>query len=181
MSLIVSLRRQRIPRIDKSCLLRLPCSKPIVMVKMSSRLIYTRPYNISFHTHDEVRLSTWKRTFLQRCKSIWQRLGYMYKGRCFLVGCTTEFLVADVLPDIVDSLPNHSEILVFAWQNCHKPRLELTSRLANAYKVTRSDLGATLLRNIRPSSWSFVRFSFAHPKALYEIASKSFSAICPSW
>ena len=27
----------------------------------------------------------------------------MYKGHCFLIGCTTEFLVPDVLPDVVKS------------------------------------------------------------------------------
>ena len=42
-------------------------------------------------------------SFLQRCKSIWQRLGYLYMGRCFLIDCTTEFLVQISLADVFKS------------------------------------------------------------------------------
>ena len=58
-----------------------------------------------------------------------------------------EFLVADVLLDVVKTIGRRSSDV-----------LELTSYLANAYKVTRSDLGVSILCSIRPSPWNFVRF-----------------------
>ena len=62
------------------------------------------------------------------------------------------------------------------WCSCPKPRLELTRRLANAYKVTRSQVG--LIRTIRPSPWNFMWF-FVHPSqvTIYVIVSIYFSFI----
>ena len=98
------------PLIDKSYLLRLP----MVMVKMSPinsiadfethlhDIHSTLQHLSSQHTTrisqtDNLKLS---RNFLQRRKSIWQQLVYRIRGHvhCFLNGCITEFLVADVLP-----------------------------------------------------------------------------------
>ena len=76
----------------------------------------------------------------------------------------TELLVAGVLPDVIKTIFGSeflSEILLFVWRICPKPRLELTSHLSNAYKVTRSDLGDSLLRTIRPSLWNL--WFFVHP------------------
>ena len=157
------------PRIDKPYLLRFPCSKPMLMVKMSPiisiavlenhlHVIHVTLQHL-FSPHDEVisDWKLWKRTFLQR--SIWQRLGYMtaamYKGHCFLIGCTTEFLIADVVKSMGRRSSDSSQI---AWGNCPKPRLELTNHLANTYKVAWSDVGVSLLRTIRPSPWNFVKF-----------------------
>ena len=43
---------------------------------------------------------------VQRCKkSTWQQLCYTYiREHCFLIVRTTEFLVAGVLPDVVESM-----------------------------------------------------------------------------
>ena len=81
---------------------------------------------------------------------------------CFVIGSTTELLV--VLQVSYGRRQNHgytvfgflSETLMFACPV--KLRLELASHFANAYKVTWSDLGVGILRTIRPSPWSFVRF-----------------------
>ena len=64
---------------------------------------------------------------------------------CFLIGRTTELLVADVLPDVVKSWVDglripFRDIGVRLAKFTLKPRLELTSHLATAYKATRSDL-----------------------------------------
>ena len=63
-------------------------------------VIHATLQHLFSHINDEV-ISDW--FLFQRNKSIWQRLGYMYKGHCFLIGCTNEFLVADDLPDVVKS------------------------------------------------------------------------------
>ena len=71
---------------------------------------------------------------------------------CFVIGSTTE-LVRNTHCRCLTQAGRHqnhvqmifgflSEILAFA---CPKPRLGFTSRLANAYKVTRSNLGVSLL------------------------------------
>ena len=75
----------------------------------------------------------------------------------FLIDSTTELLVTIVLPDVVKTMgrpSSDSSQRYWCWQNCPKPRMELTSRLANAYKVTRPDLGVSFLRTIRPLPWS---------------------------
>ena len=85
----------------------------------------------------------------------------------FVIGNTTEFLVADVLLDVFKSMSRRSsDSFKRYWRSLGeialKPRLELTSLLVNACRVTRSDLGVNLLHTIRPPPWRFVKF-FVHP------------------
>ena len=119
-----------------------------------------RPYNISFHT-PTTRSSQSDFSF----KEVNQHGNGLAIGHCFLISCTTEFHVADVLPDVVKSWVDglripFRDIGVRLAKFALPPRLELTSHLANAYKVYRSDLRVSFLRTIRPSPWSFVRCSF---------------------
>ena len=165
--LIVSLQRQR------SYLLRLPCTKPIVMVKTSPinsmadlephpHVIHAPLQHGCFHIPHHWVISHWI-----------HEIEFSYKdanhyGNCFAthVQGTLFFWRHDWIPRS-RCLTGHrqkyrdqwtvfgflSEILVLAWRNCPKPRLELARCLANAYKV-RSDL-VSLLRTIRSSPWRF--------------------------
>ena len=61
----------------------------------------------------------------------------------FVIGSTTKLLqvVACILPDFVKTIGRRSlriPFREFAWLTCPKPRLELSGRLANAHRVTRS-------------------------------------------
>ena len=85
----------------------------------------------------------------------------------FVIGSTTEFLVADVLLDVFKSMGRwSSDSFKRYWRSLGeialKPCLELTSLLVNACKVTRSYLGVNLLHTICPQPWRFVKF-FVHP------------------
>ena len=83
------------PCIVKPYLPRLLCTKPIIKVETSPinsiadhkthlQVIHVILRHDSFHTtlQGHLRLTTWKRTFLQRCK-LWQQLGYMDKETLF--------------------------------------------------------------------------------------------------
>ena len=163
------------PRIDKSYLLRLPCTKLTAITyklygrpRASSTRQWSRaPWLFSQTTSlGHLTLKTRKRIFLLRYKSTWQLLYYpCIKGPC-------PFLAARLNSSSQMSKPS-VEGLRISFRN---QRSELTSRLANTYKVTRFDLGVRLLRNIRPSPWSFVRF-FVCPSQVTMCTSKYFSFI----
>ena len=88
---------------------------------------------------------------------------------CFVIGSTTKLLVAGVLPDVVKNMGDCQCLRIpfrdngFVWRNCSKPRLELTSHIANACKV--SDL--EFFTHHPPFVPSFVSFSFTHHKQVY--------------
>ena len=81
------------------------------------------------------------------------------QGHCFLIGCTTEFLVADVLPDVVKSWVDGLRI---PFRDIGVPLNHVWNLPAalQMHKATQSDLRVSILRTIRPSPWSFVIFSF---------------------
>ena len=115
--------------------------KPIVMVKSLVNPITIHKNHLPVNhapSHATLRafISLTGRNSLHRCNSTWQqRVTHVWLGR-----------------DIVLPITLLLEILMFAWRNCpNKLRLELTRHLANAYKATRSDLGASILRTICPS------------------------------
>ena len=101
---------------------------------------------------------------VQRCKkSTWQQLCYAYiREHCFLIVGTTEFLVAGVLPDVVESIGKWSYFrsldetaLNHVWY------LPATSRKYIS-KATQSDLGFILWRTIGFALELHGFFPFAH-------------------
>ena len=132
MLLIVLLRHQRIP--SHRHLLRLLCIKPMV---------YSRPRDSSSRHSYDLTTSLFTPHQLHHgiphCKCL--------TGRHQTMGRRSS-----------DSTQRYWCLLA---EN-NLLNVELTSHLVNAYKVTRSDLGVSLLCTIRPSSRSFVRF-FVHP------------------
>jgi hypothetical protein len=104
-----------------SCLLRLPTTKthhhgqdvvlvdqrapinPISLLKSHLRVNSVRSDSHIFsYQSGNGLLPLSKGRFLQRCNSIWSRLGYpRTTGHCFRIGGTTELLIAGVSPDVV--------------------------------------------------------------------------------
>lgn len=112
---------KRSKRNPRSCILHLPTTKthrhgqdvvlvdqeahinPISLLKNHFRVNSVRhDAHIFSYTTPTGDLSLTKDLFLQRCNSIWSKLGYpRTTGHCFRIGGTTELLVAGVPPDIV--------------------------------------------------------------------------------
>ena len=114
-----------------------------------------RPYSISFHTFT---------TRSSQTDFSFKEVNQYGNGSAICIRDTVSLLVAP-LPDVVKSWVDglripFRDIGVRLAKIALKPGLELTSHPANASKVTRSDLRVSFLRTIRPSPWSFVRFSF---------------------
>ena len=164
----MAFQRQRIPFQQKSYLLYRHSQEvlvkqqwpinPITILKNHLHVNRAPP-----HTTLRVIISLTGRNFLQRCISTWQQLATHVQrdSDSFLAAPRTYSSQASYRTSSkpwIDGL-QISEILVFGWRICPKLRfevtMELTSRLAYAYKVTRSDLGVSLLRTIRPSPWRF--------------------------
>ena len=160
-ALTIAFQRQRIPFQQHSYLLHPPCSKTHrlgqnLLVKqqwpINSITVLGSYLHVSHalpHTTLRVIISLTERNFLQRCISTWQQLAtHVQRDTVSLLGApgTYSSQSSHRTPSKpwVDGL-HISEILVFRWRNFPKLRLEvtmeLTSRLAYAYKVSRSDLG----------------------------------------
>jgi hypothetical protein len=121
-----------------SCLLHLPRTKthyhgqdivlvdqndpinPISLLKNHIRVNKIAQHDLLFsYTSSDTRSILTKSTFLHRCNSIWQSLGYPYtSGHCFRIGGTTELLIAGISPDIVKAMGRwSSESFLRYWRS----------------------------------------------------------------